>query len=96
MSNKLTFCENCRKDVLYNEIKATLISSFKGEEYQYSGKHAVCPNCENEVYVGDINDFNLRQLYNAYREKHDIIPLEMILEIPQKYMVLESDHYHYY
>jgi len=64
-------------------MKGTL----KGEAYEYAGKRAVCTKCGNEVYVAAIEDKNLKALYDAYRQKNDIISLEKILNIPQKYNI---------
>ena len=53
----------------------------------YSGKRAICPECGNEVYVADIEDENLKALYDIYRQNNGIISLEKILEIPEKYNI---------
>lgn len=87
MNEKITFCEECRKDVIYYIEDIDLKSTLKGEEYTYRSKKAICSECNNEVYVASIEDENLKSLYDAYRHKNDIIPLEKILEIPQKYNI---------
>ena len=85
MSKKFTFCEECRRDVEYTEIEKELVSKLKGEPYYYTGKEATCVECGSRVYVAEINDYNLEQLYNEFRVKNDIIPLEHILKIADKY-----------
>lgn len=87
MNKKTIFCEYCRKDVLYGEKDTLLNSELKGEGYSYPGKIAICNECSNEVYVGDINDYNLHQLYNEFRKQHNIISLENIMKIPEKYNI---------
>lgn len=87
MNNKNVFCENCRKDVNYVEKEEYMSAELKGETYNYYGKTATCDDCHNEIYVSEINDYNLIQLYNAFRKQHNIISLEKILEIPQKYSI---------
>ena len=87
MESKETFCENCRKDILYTEKYEAMNAELKGETYSYNGKLAVCEQCGNEVYVNEINDYNLKQLYNEFRNHHDIISLEKIMEIPEKYNI---------
>ena len=87
MNNKIVFCEYCRKDVAYTEKEERLSAELKGETYFYYGKIATCDECSNEIYVGDINDYNLMQLYKEFRKQHNIISLEKILEIPQKYNI---------
>ncbi len=85
MNEKMTFCEECRKDVTYYEESVPIKGTLKGEEYNYTGKKAICTGCGAEVYVAEIEDENLKMLYEAYRQKNGIMPLEKILEIPQKY-----------
>jgi len=87
MKEKMTFCEKCRKDVTYYGESISMTGTLKGEEYNYPGKKAICAECGSEVYVAKIEDENLKALYDAYRQKNDIISLENILEIPQKYNI---------
>lgn len=81
----MTFCEECRKDVVYSVESTSMIRELKGEEYSFIGLKAVCTECDSEVYVGEMEDINLKTLYDAYRQKNGIISLEEILEIPKKY-----------
>ncbi len=87
MSEKITFCEYCRDDVSYIEKEEYMTSKLKGETYKYYGKKAICKECNNEVFVSEINDYNLNQLYNEFRKQNNIISLEHILEIPNKYKI---------
>lgn len=87
MSDKMTFCENCRDDVFYIEEEEYINAQLKGENYNYTGKKAICKECNSEVFVSDINDYNLRELYNEFRKQNNIISLENILEIPKKYNI---------
>lgn len=87
MNRKEIFCEHCRKDVLYTERYQSMSAELKGETYNYDGKAAICQECNNEVFVNEVNDFNLDQLYNEFRKQHNIISLEKIREIPEKYNI---------
>ena len=87
MDNKNVFCEYCRKDVSYTVKEEYMSSELKGETYSYSGKSVTCDECSNEIYVSEVNDYNLIQLYNEFRKQHNIISLEKILEIPRKYNI---------
>ena len=87
MNKNKTFCEECREDVEYTIETIQIKEKLKGEEYIYEGKRAVCTKCGYEVYVADIEDENLKSLYDIYRQKNGIISLEKILEIPQKYNI---------
>ncbi len=85
MNEKIAFCEECRKDVTYREQEVILQNILKGENYEYTGKKAICDECGLEVYVAEIEDYNLKSLYDTYRKKNLIISLDKILEIPEKY-----------
>lgn len=85
MIERMTFCEECRKDVDYIETEVIMQNELKREMFEYKGKRAICEKCGSEVYVAEIEDYNLKALYDAYRKKNSIISLEKILKIPEKY-----------
>lgn len=87
MNREITFCEHCRKDVLYTEKDEYMSAELKGETYNYCGRTAICDDCNNEIFVNQINDYNLHQLYSEFRKQHNIITLEKIMEIPKKYNI---------
>lgn len=65
----------------------TLEATLKDKKYSYIGKKATCVDCGSEIYVAEVNDFNLKSLYDVYRQENNIISLEMILDIPKKYSI---------
>lgn len=87
MSERKVFCEECRNDVTYTVVEKQMEGKIKGEKYIYTGKEAHCVDCGSEIYVALVNDFNLKALYDVYREMNDIVSLETILEIPDKYAI---------
>lgn len=87
MGEDLVFCAECRNDVHYTTTEEKMNGILKGESYEYMGKVAQCAECGKEIYVAEINDYNLKELYDVYRERNGIISLEKILEIPQKYSI---------
>lgn len=87
MNTKKTFCEECRNDVDYAVSSAKLTGRIKDKEYHYVGKEAHCADCGAPVFVQELSDFNLRALYDVYRKENGIIPLEMVLAIPEKYSI---------
>ncbi len=72
MDEKMTFCEDCRKDVTYSVEYVLMKGTLKGEQYSYNGKKATCAECGAEVYAAKIEDANLKALYDVYREKNGI------------------------
>ena len=87
MTKKLVFCEECRNDVEYTIIEMPMAGTIKGIEYYYTGKEARCISCNSRVYVPEINDSNLKALYEVYRRENGIVPLDIILAIPEKYAI---------
>ncbi len=85
MLEKKTFCEECRRDVRYTIDGTKLAGTLKGVQYDYIGQKAICNECRSEVYVHEVEDYNLKSLYDTYREKNGIVALEIILAIPEKY-----------
>ena len=81
------FCENCRNNVEYSVIEEQMIGAIKGETYTYIDKVAKCKECKSDIFVNSISDYNLKALYDVYREKNGIISLEKILEICEKYNI---------
>ena len=51
------------------------------------GKTAYCDLCENEIFISDIRDYNLKMLDKAYREEEGLISQEEIDLILTKYDV---------
>ncbi len=82
-----TFCENCRKLVNYTEKSVETSGTIKSINYHYIATEAHCTECGALVYVPEINDSNLSALYDEYRKSNNLISLEHILEIPQKYAI---------
>ena len=87
MNDRKVFCEECRSDVSFTVTTKQMYGTIKGEKYVYIGKEAHCVDCGSIIYIDEINDFNLKALYDAYRKNNDIIPLETILKIPEKYAI---------
>lgn len=85
--NTKVFCEECRNEVDYTVTNVSMSGTIKGETFHYFGKEAHCAHCNSQIYVAEINDTNLRALYDKYREKNGIISLDCILEIPKKYAI---------
>lgn len=42
-----------------------MVGTIKGIEYYYTGKETRCISCNSRVYVPEINDFNLKALYEG-------------------------------
>ena len=87
MTRNLIFCEECRDDVEYTITEVPMIGKIKGIEYHYIGKEVRCVKCNTSVYVPEINDSNLKALYEVYRKENGIVSLDVILAVPKKYAI---------
>lgn len=87
MTRNTVFCEECRNDVEYTVTEVPAIGKIKGVAYHYRRKEARCIRCNTPVYVPEINDANLRALYDVYRQENGIVSLDVILAIPEKYAI---------
>lgn len=85
MNSRMVFCPECRKDVKYTLREQTETATLKGESFDVVSKIAYCDECGIDVYVPEIEDENLKNLYDAYRKRHNIISLADIRAIPEKY-----------
>lgn len=87
MKGNTFFCTECRKEVQYRteEVKETAV--LKGQEYAFDSTNAYCNECNEQLMVPKIEDRNLTNLYDTYRQKNDIISLEDIRSIPEKYQI---------
>lgn len=85
--NKTVFCAECRKDVGFVTKETVFKRTLKDNEYSFIGLEAYCADCGKPIYVSEIEDNNLKLLYDAYRKANDIISLDEILSIPKKYAI---------
>lgn len=76
MFKEKTFCENCRCDVDYIVEDTILDATITRIYYTYKGKIARCANCNSEIFVDDICDFNLEALYNERKRRAGVVSLQ--------------------
>ena len=79
------FCEKCRDTVHYNVKMIDKKKEIKGKMIQYVGKEVYCVECKEEIFVPEVRDYNLRELDTAYREVENLIRVEDIEKILEKY-----------
>ncbi len=77
------FCDN--KEV--SLIKESKELTFRKDSFMIIDHYYKCNNC-NEIFVtSDIEQINIVQVYNQYREKHKILFPEQIKKLREKYEV---------
>ena len=87
MEELKAFCEHCNEEVfcLIEEIEMT--TPLKGHPYTYPAKRAVCPICGAILNIPKLNDENVESLYRVFRKENDLIPLEQVRAIPDRYAI---------
>ncbi|MHA4096156.1 type II toxin-antitoxin system antitoxin SocA domain-containing protein [Bacillus cereus] len=83
----LTFCEFCRDMVNYSVEDVSKITVIRGKEYRYIGKETFCKECESNIFVSEIRDYNLEQLDHVYRKQEQLVTISQINEILEKYKI---------
>lgn len=68
MIDNIDFCEVCLDDTPYIIKKYEEIDYARGKEIRYIRKQAYCTQCNNPMYIPEINDENLEVLYNKIME----------------------------
>lgn len=86
----LAFCEYCMKEIEYEINEVNKMSVLKEEEINYTAKEALCNECNNEIFVSHICDYNLKSLYEEYRNIHNIMKIEDLKCIMIKYSINEE------
>lgn len=66
--NTNAFCINCDKKVKYRVESCQKKTTVRGIEFSYVEETAFCAECGEEVYVADVNDFNVKSREDVYRE----------------------------
>lgn len=73
MKKEIVFCEECEGYTRYNLKEEDMTYTFNVEsksiKCDYKGKTAHCKYCNSEIYVKEINDYNLEKLYEVLNEK---------------------------
>lgn len=80
-------CVECGNEVKYKVVKENYVYEEDGMEIEYEGKKAVCSKCKSELLIDEIEDYNQEQFEKAYKEMNEIITIEEINEILEKYNI---------
>jgi len=55
-------CQHCRKAVEYKVLEREEIDIIKGKEINFNEEFGVCIECNNEIWVGELNDRNIDKI----------------------------------
>lgn len=89
MKNRMheVLCWNCRKKVTYRIKAREEEKTIKGKGYCFNEKYALCDICGEEIMVPGLDDENDREIDNTYRLANDLITIDEILLLMDKYNI---------
>lgn len=84
------YCPYCRKEVDY-KIEKKDLKEFRGIKVNTFENVAICNECNQDLYVNEIEDENNKRIYQIYREKSNIIKAEDIIKLRKKYDISQRE-----
>ena len=84
------YCPYCKKEVKY-KIEKREVKEFRGIEINTYENVAICNECNQDLYVNEIEDENNKRIYQIYREKANIIKAEDIINLRKKYDISQRE-----
>lgn len=84
------YCPYCKKEVEY-KIEKKDLKEFRGIEVNTFENVAICNECNQDLYVNEIEDANNERIYQIYREKANIINAEDIIKLREKYDISQRE-----
>lgn len=90
MKLKNIYCPICEREQQYT-LKTNLIKEFKGFEVNVVEDVVICTECNEEIYVSEIESENFKRLYEKYRTLANIIKTEDIVRFRKKYNISQRE-----
>lgn len=84
------YCPYCRKEVEY-KIEKRDIKEFKGVKINTFENVGICIECNNDLYINLLERENNDRIYNAYKEKSNIITSKDIIDFRNKYNISQRE-----
>ena len=84
---KKAYCKTCGCEQPYRISSVPMAGRLKDEVYTYTGQEARCRACGARVQAAEIDEANLRVLYDLYRKAKGIISLEQVRALPERYAI---------
>ena len=84
------YCPYCKKEVEY-KIEKREVKEFRGIEVNTFENVAICNECNQDLYVNEIEDENNERIYQIYRERANIIKPEDIIKLREKYDISQRE-----
>lgn len=91
MKNKI-YCSQCDDFVTYEvEEKKEKHNILNQEEIEIEARIAVCEECGSELFNEELEKENQNKAFNKYREKKNILSIEEIKDIRDKYNLTQKE-----
>lgn len=84
------YCPYCKKEVEY-KIEKRDVKEFRWVEINSYENVAVCKECDQDLYVNEIEEKNNQRIYEIYREKANIIKPQDIVDLRKKYDISQRE-----
>ena len=84
------YCPECNKNVKYT-VNKNVIKEYKGYDVNVEENIANCSECNEDIFVAELEEDNLKRLYDKYRELSDIVTPEEILKFRGKYNISQRE-----
>ena len=84
------YCPYCKKEVEY-KIEKRDLKEFRGIKVNTFENVAICNECNQDLYINEIEDENNERIYKIYREKANIIKAEDIVRLREKYDISQRE-----
>ena len=84
------YCPYCRKEVEY-KVEKREVNEFKGIVVNTFEEVAICNECDNDLYVNEIENKNNERIYEIYREKANIVKPDDIINLRKKYDISQRE-----
>jgi putative zinc finger/helix-turn-helix YgiT family protein len=79
------YCPKCNKMTGGQIISREEVFNVKGEDIKIKSSIAICDECREEVFVEELEEVNLKNVYTEYRKLHDLLTSMQITEIRERY-----------
>lgn len=87
---RIIYCPYCRKDVDY-KVEKREFRVYRGIDVNTFENVAVCKLCNQDLYVAELEDANIKRISQIYKEKEEIISPEEIVELRKKYNISQRE-----
>lgn len=84
------YCPYCNSEQEYY-IEKRIFKHYKGVDVNIEENVPICKKCKNELIINNIEDENLKRIYNKYREIKNIITPSEIKDLREKYNISQRE-----